>query len=99
MFIIPARESGSSLFSNFKIALKMATILALVTSKCCSDLTLLHNDNQYLFLQHHASMFIPASGGKMNQPGHLQPEIYTEAHSNVNLCPGFYLEGYLYLVF
>ena len=42
---------------------KTATVLALVTAKHCSDLTLLCTDNQYLFLQHHAAIFIPISVG------------------------------------
>ena len=36
---------------NYILACKSATHLALATAKNCSDLTLLKNDNQYLFLQ------------------------------------------------
>ena len=32
----------------------MATLLAVVTAKCCSDLALFHIDNQHLSLQCHA---------------------------------------------
>ena len=72
-----------------------ATLLALVTVKHCSDLTLLCMDNQQLFLQCHTAIFIPISGGKMDQPGHLPPQIHIESHFNVNLCPVFYLKAYL----
>ena len=70
-------------------------LLALVTAKCCSDLTLLHIGNQHLFLQHHAAIFIPMSGGKTDHRGHLPPQIPIESHTNVNLCPVFYLKAYL----
>ena len=81
--------------SNFKLAWKTATILVLVTAKCCSDLILLLVDNQHLFLQHHAAVFILASGGKMDRPGHLPPQIDIESYSNVNLCPVLFLKAYL----
>ena len=42
--------------TNFKLSLKTDSLLALVTAKCCSDLPLLHSDNQYLFHQHHAAL-------------------------------------------
>ena len=35
------------------------------------------------------------SGGKTDCPGHLPPQIRIEPHSNVNLCPVFYLKAYL----
>ena len=35
------------------------------------------------------------SGGKTDCLGHLPPQIHTESHSNVNLCPVFYLKAYL----
>ena len=63
--------------------------------KHCSDLTLLYIDNQHLFLQHHAVIFIPLSGGKTDCLGHLPPQIHIESHSSVNLCPVFYLKAYL----
>ena len=44
--------------------------------KCCSDLTLLCIDNQHLFLQHHAAIFISMSGGKTDHMGHLPPQIH-----------------------
>ena len=54
----------TSSLTTFKLAWKTATLIALVTAKCCSDLTLLCVDNQHLFLQHNAAIFIPMSGGK-----------------------------------
>ena len=35
------------------------------------------------------------SGGKTDHLGHLPPQVHTESHSNVNLCPVFYLKAYL----
>ena len=37
----------------------------------------------------------PMSGGKTDHPGHLLPHICMESHTNVNLCPVFYLKAYL----
>ena len=85
----------ASSLTTFKLAWKTATLLALVTAKHCSDLTLLCVDNQHLFLQHHAAIFVPLSGGKTDHLGHLPPQIHIESHSNVNLCPVFYLKAYL----
>ena len=79
----------ASSLTTFRLAWKTATLLALVTVKCCSDLTLLCVDNQHLFLQHHAAIFTPISGGKTDYPGHLPPQILTMSHTNVNLCPVF----------
>ena len=53
-----------SSLTTFKLAWKTATLLALVTAKCCSDLTLLCIDNQHLFLQCNVAIYIPMSGGK-----------------------------------
>ena len=85
---------GSSL-TTFKLAWKTATLLALGTVKCCSNLNLLCIDNQHLFLQHHTAIFITISGGKTDCLGHLSPQIGIESHSNVNLSPIFYLKPYL----
>ena len=85
----------ASSLTTFKLAWKTATLLALVTAKRCSDLTLLCVDNQHLFLQCNAAIFVPLSGGKTDRPGHLPPQICIESHSNVNLCPVFYLKAYL----
>ena len=85
----------TSSLTTFKLAWKTATLLALVTAKHCSDLTLLCVDNQHLFLQHNAAIFIPLSGGKTDHLHHLPPQICIESHSNVNLCPVFYLKAYL----
>ena len=85
-----------SALTTFKLAWKTATLLALVTAKCCSDLTLLCINNQHLFLQHNAAIFIPMSGGKTDHLGHLPPQIHIESHSNVNFCPVFfYFKAYL----
>ena len=52
-------------------------------------------DNQHLFLQCNAAIFVPLSGGKTDYLGHLPPQIHIESHSSVNLCPVFYLKAYL----
>ena len=85
----------ASSLTTLKLAWKTATLLALVTVKCCSDLTLLCIDNQHLFLQHHAAIFTPLSGGKTDYLGHLPPQIHIESHSNGNLCPVIYMKAYL----
>ena len=85
----------TSALTTFKLAWKTATLLAFVTAKHCSNLTLLCIDNQHLFLQCNAAIFIPMSGGKTDHPGHLPPQICIESHSNVILCPVFYLKAYL----
>ena len=85
----------ASSFTTFKLAWKTATLLALVTAKHFSDLTLLCLYNQHPFLQCSAAIFIPMSGGKTDHMGHLPPQICIESHSNVNLCPVFYLKAYL----
>ena len=83
----------TSSLTTFKLAWKTATLLALVTLKHYSDLTLLYFDNQHHFLQHHAAIFIPLSGGKIDHMGHLPFQIHIESHTNVNLCPVFLFEG------
>ena len=90
-------ESWAPTFSltTFKLAWKTATLLALVTAKHCSDLTLLCVDNQTLFLQCNAAILVPLSGGNTDCLGHLPPQIRIESQSNVNLCPVFYLKAYL----
>ena len=70
--------------------------LALVTAKCCTDLTLWYTHNQHLFLQCHATIFVHASSGKTDQMGYLSPHIHIESDSNVSLCPGFCLKDYLW---
>ena len=62
----------ASSLTTFQLAWKNAILLAFVTAKHCSDLTLLlciHN--QHLFLPCHAAIFIPMSGDKTDQLGHL----------------------------
>ena len=94
--IFGTSSHSQGIFSYYlKLAWKTATLLALVTAKHCSDLTLLCVDNQHLFLQRNAAIFVPLSGGKTDLPGHLPPQIHIESHSNVNLCPVFYLKAYL----
>ena len=66
----------ASSLTTFKLAWKTATHLALVTVKCCSDRTLLCPDNQHLFLQPHAAIFIPLSDGKTDPLGYLPPNSY-----------------------
>ena len=85
----------ASSLTTFKLAWKTATLLALAAAKHCSDITLLCIDNQHLFLQCHGAIFIPLSGGKTDHLGHLPPQICIEYHTNVNLCPVFYLKAYL----
>ena len=80
----------ASSLTTFKLTWKIVALLVLVTVKHCSDLNLLCIDNQHLFLQHHAAIFIPLSGGKTDCLGHLSPQIHIESHTNVNLCPVFY---------
>ena len=94
LYLLESLAPASSL-TTFKFAWKTATLLALVTAKHCSDLTLLCIDNQHLFLQHHAAVLIPMSGDKTDHLGHLPPQICIESHTNVNLCPVFYLKAYL----
>ena len=92
--LLESRAPASSP-TTFKLAWKTSTILALVTAKHCSDLTLLCIDNQPLYLQNNDVIFIPMSGGKTDHPGHLPPQVCIESHSNVNLCPVFYLKAFL----
>ena len=89
--------SGANVSSltNFKLARQTATLLALLTAKHCSNLTLLCINNQILFLQCPA-IFVPTSSEKTVWLGHLPSEIHTESNSNVNLCPVFYLKTHLH---
>ena len=90
-----ASWAPTSSLITFKLLGRFSTLLALVTAKCCSDLTLLCIFNQHLFLQHPAAIFIPLSGGKTYCMCHLPPQIHIESHTIVNLCPVFYLKAYL----
>ena len=85
----------ASSLTTFKLAWKTATLLALVTAKHCSDLTLLCVDNQHIFLQCNAAIFIPMSGGKTDCLGHLPPQVCIESHSSVNLCHVLHFKAYL----
>ena len=95
--LLPLLESWAlaSSLTTFKLAWKTATLLALVTAKHCSDLTSLCIDNQHLFLQCHAAIFIPMSCGKTDHPGHHPPQICIKSHPSVNLCLVFFLKAYL----
>ena len=95
LFSLLESWAPTSSLTTFKLAWKTATFLALVTAKLCSDLTLLCVDNQHLFLQYNAAIFVPLSGSKTDCPSDLPPEICIESHSSVNLCPVFYLKAYL----
>ena len=86
----------ASCLTRFKLAWKTTTLLVLPMAKHFSDLTSLYIDNQCLFLQCHAAIFVPTSGGKTDSPGHLSTPVLTESHSNVNLCPVLYLKTYLW---
>ena len=70
----------ASSLTTFKFAWNTATLFILVTAKHCSDLTLLCIDNHQLFLQCHAAIFIPMSGGKTDHLGHLPAQICIESH-------------------
>ena len=96
MFIIYVMRVGLPPLTNFKPAWKIAILLALVTAKHCSDLTLLYIDNQCLSIQCHAPIFILASGGKTNQFGYHPPQIHVESCSSVNLFLACYLKAYLH---
>ena len=85
----------ASSLTTFKLAWKTAILLALVTAKHCSDLTLLCVDNKHLFLQHNDAIFIPMSGGKTDCLGDLPLQVHIESDSSVNHCPVFYLKAYL----
>ena len=71
--MLPLLESWApaSSLTTFKLAWKTATLLVLVTAKCCSDLTLLCIENHHLFLQCNAAIIIPMSGGKTDHLGYL----------------------------
>ena len=85
----------ASSLTYLRLAWKTAALLALVTAKHFSNLILLGLDNQHLFLQHHAASFVPTCNSKMDQFGHLLPQIHSYSHFNVNLCHVFYLKTYV----
>ena len=95
LFSLLERWAPASSLTTFKLAWKNDTLLALVTVKHCSDSPLFCIDNQHLFLQYNAAIFIPMYGGKTDHLGHLPPQVHTEPHSNVNLCHVFYLKAFL----
>ena len=85
----------ASSLATLKLAWKTVTLLALVTAKHCSDLTLLYIDNQHLFLQCNAAIFIPMSGGKTDCLGHLPPQVCIESIPMLIFAQFFYLKAYL----
>ena len=58
MSLLGTLAPASSL-TNCKLPWKTATLLALVTAKHCSELTLLCIDIQHHFPQYYAAIFIP----------------------------------------
>ena len=72
LYLLESWAPASSL-TTFKLGWKTATLLALVIAKHCSDLTLLCVDNQHLFLQCNAAIFVPLSGGKTDCLGPPPP--------------------------
>ena len=52
-------------------------------------------NNQHLYLQHHVVNFVPASGGKTDQPGYFSLQIHNDSYSSANLCPLFYMKAHL----
>ena len=56
----------------------MVTLIVLVTVKYCSNVALCIDN------QHHGAIFVSASGGKMDQLDHLEPQINVESHFSVD---------------
>ena len=83
----------ASSLATLKLAWKTSTLLALVPAKHCSDLTLLYVDNQHLFLQHNAAIFIPLSGGKTYHLGHLPLRFVLSLTPMLIFALFFYFEG------
>ena len=84
----------ASSLTTFKLAWKTATFLGVVTAKHFSDLTLLCIDNQHLFLQCHAAIFIPMSSGRTVWVFFLF-RFMLSLIPMLNLLPYFYLKAYL----
>ena len=82
------------LLTTFKLAWKIATIWALVSAKCCSNLTLLCIYNQHLFLVS-CCFFHSHVLWQDGLTSYIHPQIWIESHSNVKLCPVFILKDYL----
>ena len=93
-YLLESWAPASSL-TTFKLAWKTAALSGLVTVKCSSDVMLLCIDNQHHFLQHHAAIFIPISGGKTDESCHFPPQICFESQTSVKPCSDFYLKAYL----
>ena len=84
----------ASSLTTFKLAWKTATLLGLMTVKHCSDLTLLFIDNQHLFFSVMLLFSFPV-WWQDRLSGSSSRQICTKSHTNVNLCPVFYLKAYL----
>ena len=84
----------TSSLTTFKLAWKTATLLACVTAKHCSNLTLLCVDNQHLFLQHNTAIFVPLSGGKTDRLGHLPLRFVLSLTPMLIFALFFYLKAY-----
>ena len=61
---------------NFKLAWEYATLVILVQCKYSSNFILLQIDNQNLFLNENATIFVAVSGVKTDWPGNLLPHIH-----------------------
>ena len=81
--------SWVSSLTTFKLAWKTGTLLALVTLKCCSDLTLLCIDNQHFFFSIMLLFSFPCLVARWIIWVIFLLRFVFESHSNVNLCPVF----------
>ena len=81
-------QAPVSSLTDFRLAWKTATLLALVMVRC-PNLTLLCIDNQHFFSLASHCYFIPASDCKMDWLGNLPHEICIQTQPCVNACPVF----------
>ena len=61
----------TAFLTSLNLAAKISSLLACVMAECCSDLILLHNNSQHLFLLHHAAIFGPAFVCNMYEESHF----------------------------
>ena len=80
-YFLLERWAPASSLTTFKLSWKTATLLALVTVKHCSDLTVLCIDNQYPFLS--VCYFHSHVWWQDSSSSHLPPQICIKSHSNV----------------
>ena len=71
----------------------MATLIVLVMTKHCSDLMLLHIENQPFFVSTMLLFMFLYLLIRWIDGGHLPPQIHIESHSNINVCPVFHLNA------